>query len=113
MEVSKVMIKRYIESIILSLLVDEDLYIQDISRRIRTTSESNFEISEGTMDVVLRRLEVNGCVECYWNDLISDGERRRYHHITNKGKKYLANTKEQWEFFKFILDKFLKKDLEE
>lgn len=108
MEINKEMIKGYIESIILSLLVDEDLYGYDISKKIRSISQDTFEIKEGTMYVVLKRLESNGLVESYWNDSISGGGRRRYHHITDKGKGYLKNTKQEWLFFKCIIDKFFK-----
>jgi len=101
------MIKGYIESIILSLLADEDLYGYDIAKKIRNISEEMFEIKEGTMYVVLKRLENNGLVESYWDDSASGGGRRRYHHITDKGKKYLENSQREWRFFKNIIDKFL------
>ena len=106
MEINKEMIKGYIESIILSLLLDEDLYGYDISKKIRNISQDTFEIKEGTMYVVLKRLENNGLVESYWDDSISGGGRRRYHHITSKGKSYLKNAKQEWLFFKGIIDKF-------
>lgn len=107
MEINKEMIKGYIESIILSLLMDEDLYGYDISKKIRESSKETFEIKEGTMYVVLKRLENNGLVKAYWDDSVSGGGRRRYHHITDNGKKYLENKKLEWQFFKEIVDKFL------
>lgn len=110
MEINKEMIKGYIESIILSLLKEEDLYGYEISKRIRSISEDTFEIKEGTMYVVLKRLQNNGLVEAYWDDSVTGGGRRRYHHITDKGRKYLDNTKKQWIFFKNIIDKFFKEE---
>ena len=107
MEINKEMIKGYIESIILSLLVVEDLYGYDIAKRIRNISQETFEIKEGTMYVVLKRLENNGLVESYWDDSVSGGGRRRYHHITDKGGKYLENSQKEWQFFKNIVDNFL------
>lgn len=107
MEVNKEMIKGYIESIILSLLQAEDLYGYDIAKKIRSVSQETFEVKEGTMYVVLKRLENNELVESYWDDVISGGGRRRYHHITDKGKEYLENSQKEWEFFKGIVDKFL------
>jgi len=106
LEINKEMIKGYIESIILSLLVDEDLYGYDIAKKIRNTSQETFEIKEGTMYVVLKRLENNGLVESYWDDSASGGGRRRYHHITDKGREYLSNSQNEWQFFKSIIDKF-------
>jgi PadR family transcriptional regulator, regulatory protein PadR len=107
LEINKEMIKGYIESIILSLLKDKDLYGYDISKKIRELSNETFGIKEGTMYVVLKRLENNGFVEAYWDDSVSGGGRRRYHHITDKGKKYLEKTKREWQFFKGIIDKFM------
>jgi PadR family transcriptional regulator PadR len=107
MEINKEMIKGYIESIILSLLVGEDLYGYNIAKKIRNISQETFEIKEGTMYVVLKRLETNGLVESYWDDSVSGGGRRRYHHITDKGRKYLEYSQKEWQFFKSIVDEFL------
>ena len=102
------MIKGYIESIILSLLIVEDLYGYEIAKRIRAISMNNFEIKEGTMYVVLKRLETNGLVTTYWDDSESGGGRRRFHKITEKGITYLQSKKEEWVFFRNIVDTFFK-----
>lgn len=108
MEINKEMIKGYIESIILSILKDEDLYGYEIAKRIRLISEDTFEIKEGTMYVVLKRLENNRLVSSYWDDTETGGGRRRYHKITEEGKSYLNDKKEEWKFFKTVLDNFFK-----
>ncbi|MBL4931407.1 PadR family transcriptional regulator [Clostridium paridis] len=108
MEIHKEMLKGYIESIILSLLINEDLYGYEISKRIRLISKDKFEIKEGTLYVVLKRLESNGLVSTYWDDNESGGGRRRYHKITNEGLSYLKLKKEEWTFFRDILDLFFK-----
>jgi PadR family transcriptional regulator PadR len=100
------MIKGYIESIILSLLLSQDLYGYEISKRIRAISSNNFEIKEGTMYVVLKRLETNELVTTYWDDSQSGGGRRRFHKITEKGKNYLQEKKEEWLFFRNVIDTF-------
>ena len=106
LEINKEMIKGYIESIILSLLVGEDLYGYDIAKKIRNTSQDTFEIKEGTLYVVLKRLEQNGLISPYWDDTESGGGRRRYYKITEKGINYLNNRKSEWIFFKNIIDTF-------
>lgn len=106
MEINKEMLKGYLESIILTLLKDEDLYGYDIAKKIRTISNEKFEIKEGTLYVVLKRLESNGLVTTYWGDYESGGGRRRYNKITEKGRVYLKEKKEEWVFFKNILDIF-------
>ncbi|MBU3090879.1 PadR family transcriptional regulator [Clostridium sp. CF011] len=106
MEINKEMIKGYIESIILSLLVGEDLYGYDIAKKIRNISQETFEIKEGTMYVVLKRLENNELISPYWDDTESGGGRRRYYKITAEGMNYLNNKKTEWIFFKKIIDTF-------
>lgn len=107
MEIDKEMIKGYIESIILSQLHQEDLYGYEISKRIRSISENTFEIKEGTLYVVLKRLENSKLITPYWDDTESGGGRRRYYKITAEGKEYLVKRKEEWNFFKAIIDTFL------
>lgn len=108
MEVDKEMIKGYIESIILSLLSKEDLYGYEISKQIRNRSKNTFEIKEGTLYVVLKRLENNNLISPYWDDSESGGGRRRYYKITSKGNEFLLKKKEEWDFFKEIIDIFLR-----
>lgn len=106
MEIDKETIKGYTESIILSLLKKEDLYGYEISKRIRAISENTFEIKEGTMYVVLKRLENNNFILPYWDDTESGGGRRRYYKITEEGIQYLIVKKKEWDFFKNIIDVF-------
>ncbi|MEF2246260.1 MULTISPECIES: PadR family transcriptional regulator [unclassified Paenibacillus] len=106
MEIDKEMLKGYIESIILSFLNKEDLYGYEISKRIREISGNTFEIKEGTMYVVLKRLENSEYILPYWDDSESGGGRRRYYKITDQGIEYLTVKKKQWDFFKNIMDTF-------
>lgn len=108
MELSKETIKGHIESIILSTIKDNELYGYDILKRIRDISNNAFEIKEGTLYVVLKRLENNGLVSSYWGDEQSGGGRRRYFRITNEGIEYLKNKKEEWEFLNSILQTFFR-----
>ncbi|PWW05047.1 PadR family transcriptional regulator PadR [Paenibacillus cellulosilyticus] len=107
MEINKEMLKGYIENIILSQILHEDQYGYEISKRIRDISEHTFEIKEGTLYVVLKRLEGSRMITSYWNeDEASGGGRRKYYKITEEGKNYLVEGKKQWDFFKNIIDTF-------
>ncbi|MGY0371991.1 PadR family transcriptional regulator [Clostridium sp. JNZ J1-5] len=108
MEIDKEMVKGYIESIILCILVNENLYGYEISKRIRKVSEDTFQIKEGTLYVVLKRLENNKLISPYWDDTETGGGRRRYYKITEQGINYLNNKKSEWIFFKNIIDTFYK-----
>ncbi len=53
----------------------------------------------------IQRLEADGDIEWYWgND--SQGGRRKYFRITEKGKATYASNKSNWEYAKRVLDTF-------
>lgn len=106
MDINKETIKGYVESIILSLLKNEDLYGYEIAKRVRNISKDTFEIKEGTLYVVLKRLENQNLLSAYWDDTERGGGRRRYYKITDDGIEYLIRKKEEWVFFKNIMDIF-------
>jgi len=108
LDLDKEMIKGYIESIILSLVKNEDLYGYEISKRVKNFSEDTFELKEGTLYAVLKRLENNELVSPYWDDTESGGGRRRYYKITDRGIHYLNRKKEEWLFFRSVIDTFFK-----
>lgn len=107
MELSKEIIKGHIESIILSLLKEKDYYGYELAKKIRDSSKQLFEIKDGTLYVVLNRLEGSELVKSYWGDCKSGGARRRYFTITPEGIKYLESKKVEWRFLKSILNYFL------
>ncbi len=106
MEIDKEMLKGYTECILLSLLRHEDLYGYELAKRIRDVTGDTFEIKEGTMYVVLKRLESGGYVSPYWGEAERGGGRRRYYKITEGGVLYLRGKKREWDFFKSIVDVF-------
>lgn len=108
MELNKEIIKGHIESIILSTIKDEDLYGYDIAKRIRELSNDVFELKEGTLYVVLKRLENNGLVSSYWGEESTGGGRRRYFKISKDGREYLKTKKREWEFLSNILEIYFK-----
>ncbi|MGL5352552.1 MAG: PadR family transcriptional regulator [Clostridium sp.] len=104
MELNKEIIKGHVESIILSSIKDEDLYGYHIAKKIRELSNDAFELKEGTLYVVLKRLENNGLVSSYWGEESTGGGRRRYFKITKEGIQYLKQKKSEWEFLNSILE---------
>lgn len=107
MELNKEIIKGHVESIVLSLLQEKDLYGYEISKLIRENSKEAFEVKDGTLYVVLKRLEKADLVISYWGDCKSGGGRRRYFKITEEGIKYLKEKKVEWEFLKSVMNVFL------
>lgn len=114
MEFDKEILKGYIDTIILSVLQNKDMYGYEIAKKIKEKSDEEFEIKEATLYVSLKRLEKKKCLEGYWNDNeATGGGRRRYYRITEDGKNYLINKIEEWNLLKLLLNNFMEVVLDE
>ncbi len=107
MEINKEILKGYIDTIILCMINQRDMYGYELSKCVKEESKHAFELKEGTLYLALKRLETNGFTESYWDESF-EGGRRKYYRITDVGKDFLGNKKEEWLFFKNIMDHFLK-----
>lgn len=107
MEFDKQLLKGYIDTIILSLLKNEDRYGYDIAKQVRNMSDQKFEIKEATLYLGLKRLEKNGYISAYWSDESAGGGRRKYYSMTSQGKVLLEEKQIEWKFFKNIINLFL------
>lgn len=105
MRYSKELLKGSTSTLVLSVLENNDLYGYRIIRELEIRSEKAFEMSEGTLYPILHALEKEKYLESYWNEI--DGRRRKYYHITNKGKEQLADKKEEWKSFSANVNKVL------
>lgn len=107
MEVDKEILKGYIDTILMSLLKDSDMYGYELAKKVRDISEETFELKEGTLYLSLKRLEKNGYVNSYWNDSETGGGRRKYYKITEDGLVYIKKKNKEWVFMKALIDKFM------
>lgn len=100
------LLRGHTDTMILRLLCEEDCYGYQIVKRIKERSEGNYELKEATMYSSVRRLEAEGDLVSYWGDE-TQGGRRKYFRISEKGKQTYAQQKENWEYMKEILEKIL------
>ena len=105
-KISSDLLRGHTDTIILKLLLDGDKYGYEITKLIQTNSRGEYELKEATMYSSVRRLEADGDIEWYWGDE-SQGGRRKYFRITEKGKSTYANNKSNWEYAKRVLDNLL------
>ena len=96
----------FTDSIILAQLNISDSYGYAINKVISEESNSVFELKEATLYTSFRRLEDAKYITSYWGDENS-GARRRYYSITDSGKKYLEENKNDWDNIKSLLEKVL------
>ena len=106
MEISADIIRGHIDTIILKLLLNEDMYGYLISKTIHSATEGAYELKEATMYSSLKRLESDGSITWYWGDE-TQGGRRKYYKITEKGNSTYIENKKNWEYAKRILDNLL------
>jgi Predicted transcriptional regulators len=94
------------DTMILRLLIEADRYGYEIVKLIADRSGGEYELKEATMYSSVHRLEETGEIEWYWGDE-SQGGRRKYFRITERGKATYASNKSNWEYAKRVLDHLL------
>ncbi|GAB2701071.1 PadR family transcriptional regulator [Paenibacillus thermoaerophilus] len=96
------LVKGSTEVILLSLLSQRDMYGYELAQRIEADSEGYLQLGEGTLYPALKRLELQGYVESYWQSSEA-GPRRKYYAITESGRSALAAMTEEWNRFERIM----------
>ena len=105
MKISKELSKGSNAALILSVLAGEDMYGYKIIKELERRSENVFSLKEGTLYPILHALEESGMVEAYWVD--ADSRKRKYYHITRKGKSCLKEKKEEFKVYSAAVGKVL------
>ncbi len=105
MKYSTELLKGSTPILLLSVLENQDLYGYRIIRELEIRSENAFEMSEGTMYPILHALEKEKFLEAYWQEV--DGRKRKYYHITKKGRQQLQEKKAEWKDFSSSVNKVL------
>ncbi|KRF35903.1 PadR family transcriptional regulator [Paenibacillus sp. Soil787] len=100
------LLRGHTDTMILRLLSEADRYGYEIVKLIAERSSGEYELKEATMYSSVRRLETDGDIEWYWGDE-SQGGRRKYFRITEKGKGAYARNKSNWEYSKRVLENLL------
>jgi DNA-binding PadR family transcriptional regulator len=100
------LLRGHTDTMILRLLCEGDRYGYEIVKLISERSGGEYELKEATMYSSVRRLENDGDIEWYWGDE-SQGGRRKYFRITQKGRNTYDSNKNNWEYAKRILDYLL------
>lgn len=110
--ISTDLIRGHTDTIILNILRHGDSYGYDIYKKIIQLSGNQYELKEATLYTAFRRLEQDGCILSYWGDE-TQGGRRKYYRLTDKGKTLYKQNKKDWAFAKGILDKLIEGGLDD
>jgi len=91
------MLRGHLEALLLSCLQEGSAHGYEVIQRLSRRSAGAFDLPEGTIYPVLRRLEREGHVSSKWDD--AQGRRRRVYTLTAKGRRYLKAQRHEWEGF--------------
>ena len=100
------LIRGHVDTIILNALMQRDRYGYEILDMISDLSEGRYEIKQPTLYSCLKRLEKQGFITSYYGDE-TQGGRRRYYQLTEKGRATLEQDQREWEFSRTIINRLL------
>ena len=105
-EITSDLLRGHTDTMILRLLFEADRYGYEIIKLIAERSGGEYELKEATMYSSVRRLEADGDIEWYWGNE-SQGGRRKYFRITEKGRATYTRNKSNWEYAQRVLKNLL------
>jgi DNA-binding PadR family transcriptional regulator len=108
-KLSSDLLRGHTETIVLGILQKQDKYGYEIYNTILERTGEKYELKETTLYSSYKRLEKEGCIMSYWGDE-TQGARRKYYHITDKGRKLYKQNKLDWEFTQSIINDLLKEE---
>ncbi len=96
-------LKGTVRLLILRLLDREPMYGYQMIQHLKDRSEGYFQLGEGALYPLLHEMEEHRFLRAQWRD--QDGRpKRRYYHLTAKGRKELARRLETWQGFTKAVD---------
>jgi len=110
--ISTDLIRGHTDTIILNILRQGDSYGYEIYKKIIALSDQRYELKEATLYTAFRRMEQDELIVSYWGDE-TQGGRRKYYRITDKGKEIYEQNLIDWSFAKAVLDKLIQGRLED
>jgi PadR family transcriptional regulator PadR len=102
-------IRGHIDTIILKLLGEKDMYGYELVGEIKTRTNDKFDIKEATLYSVLSRLEQRELITSYMGEK-SHGRQRRYYKISKLGTAYFKESIIEWQLLNEIMVKVLGSD---
>lgn len=105
-------IRGHIDTMILNLLMKEDMYGYDISKVI-TQKTGGYKIKETTLYSSLRRLEKHQFIDSYFSSKTNGGSRRRYYKTTKIGLEQYRTLCEEWKKTKKVVNLFTEEQEDE
>lgn len=103
MSISSDILRGHTDAIILTQLVKGDNYGYEINKTIQQRTGGQYGFKEATLYTAFKRLEAGGFITSYWGE-DGPGARRRYYSITDEGRRFWSERREQWQKTRALLD---------
>ncbi len=84
--------------LVLKLLEEGDKYGYQMVEELRRRSDKTFELKSGTLYPLLHTLEQKGSIQS-WEEATAGGRPRRYYHLTEQGRRQLAEKEAEWRTY--------------
>ena len=98
MSTNNELIRGSIEIVILKLLSENDMYGYQMITALRERSDHSFDLKAGTLYPLLHTLEQRGYVSAREEEG-GAGRPRRYYHLTETGRRQLAEKENEWRAY--------------
>lgn len=96
------LLRGHLETLLLACLQDGAAHGYELMQRLHERSAGAFDLPEGTIYPVLRRLEGGGHVSSKWES--PQGRKRRVYTLTATGRRHLKKQREEWNGFVLAID---------
>lgn len=107
--ISSDVIRGYNDTIIISLLLQQDSYGYELSKKIHESTKGMYPIKETTLYSTINRLQKNGYIRAY-SGSESQGKPRTYYSVTPLGKAYYHEKCTEWQYTKQVIDLFTQQE---
>ena len=99
-------LKGHLDLLVLATLAAGPLHGYAVIEQLRARSGDAFDLPEGTVYPVLRRLEESGLLTSQWQEV--GGRRRRSYRLTEQGRAALIEERSAWEAFSAAVGQVLR-----
>ena len=102
------LLKGTLSLLILSLLSRKPMYGYELAATVHTDTAGAFTWREGSLYPNLHKLEADGLISGEWEER-ETGRKRRYYHLTKKGRAALADKRASWSELTHAVNLILEK----
>jgi transcriptional regulator len=106
------LLKGTLSLLILSLLSRKAMYGYEIAATVHRDTDGTFTWREGSLYPSLHKMQAEGLIRGEWEEK-ETGRKRRYYHITPKGRAALKKKLESWTDLTCAVNRILEKSHEE